>query len=162
MLLISILMLTAGKGFSEPQASFRNSVGLELTYKKPILELKCEQDLAFSNRIEPIERIKPSSKYKIRKKLRGTRDPGLVAWNPEAELAMASKVVVQIRRGEQAFTNLRWDKAFEWLSKAAKQGSVKAQDKLGWMYKHGRGIDKDYELSIKWYTNAAEQGFPSA
>jgi len=39
----------------------------------------------------------------------------------------------------------------------AKQGNADAQDKLGWMYEHGKGVPQDYSTALKWYKLAAEQ-----
>ena len=48
-------------------------------------------------------------------------------------------------------------KAVKWFRKAAEGGSLaKAQDNLGWMYQHGRGVSQDDAEAIKWYRKAAE------
>ena len=33
-----------------------------------------------------------------------------------------------------------------------------AQDNLGWMYQHGRGVPQDDVEAVKWYRKAAEGG----
>lgn len=43
--------------------------------------------------------------------------------------------------------------------KAAENGDVIAQDKLGNMYSKGAGVPVDYKQAITWYTKAAEQGY---
>ena len=40
----------------------------------------------------------------------------------------------------------------------AKQGDVKAQKALGFMYAAGKGVRQDYAEAIKWYRLAAAQG----
>lgn len=44
------------------------------------------------------------------------------------------------------------------LKKAAKEGNVTAQFKLGDIYEHGKGVDKDGANAIKYYELAANQG----
>ncbi len=40
----------------------------------------------------------------------------------------------------------------------AKQGKAWAQSRLGWMYVHGHGVEKDLSQAVAWYRKAAEQG----
>ena len=44
------------------------------------------------------------------------------------------------------------------LTKAAEQGQVDAQYKLGICYEYGRGVIKNLEIAVQWYAKAAEQG----
>ena len=44
----------------------------------------------------------------------------------------------------------------------AEQGHAKSQNKLGIMYRRGRGVPQDYAEAVKWYRKAAVQGFASA
>ncbi len=48
------------------------------------------------------------------------------------------------------------------LVELSEQGDVKAQILLGGMYYEGRGVPRDYEQALKWFTRAAEQGEPNA
>ena len=50
-----------------------------------------------------------------------------------------------------------YKQALKWYTKAAEQGNVAAQHKLGLMYEDGRGTPKDYKQAVKWYTEAAKQ-----
>lgn len=43
-----------------------------------------------------------------------------------------------------------------WYLKAAAQGSVGAYVNIGYMYKHGQGVEKDYQAAFEWFTKAAE------
>lgn len=52
--------------------------------------------------------------------------------------------------------------AAQWFRKAAEQGLPEAQNQLGAMYLHGRGVPKDYTQALEWFVKAAEQGFPEA
>ena len=51
-----------------------------------------------------------------------------------------------------------YEKAAEWIEKAAEQGNVKAQKTLGDFYLYGVGVEQDEEKAIEWYNRAAEQG----
>lgn len=48
--------------------------------------------------------------------------------------------------------------AFNWYSKAAKQNYSPAQNQLGNMFRDGKGVQRDEETAIKWYTCSAELG----
>jgi TPR repeat protein len=51
-----------------------------------------------------------------------------------------------------------YNKAMEWLLKAADQGSYTAMNRIGHMYEMGKGVERNEETSKKWYTKAAEHG----
>ena len=44
------------------------------------------------------------------------------------------------------------------VQKAAEQGDVDAQGRLGVMYLHGRGVAQDDKQAAAWFRKAAEQG----
>ena len=48
--------------------------------------------------------------------------------------------------------------AIKWFRKAADQGHVSSQKKLGNMYLFGEDVPKDEAEGLKWYRKAAEQG----
>lgn len=48
--------------------------------------------------------------------------------------------------------------AMSWYRKAAEQGHMDAQLKLGWMYYDGKGVPKDAAQAVTWWRKAAEQG----
>jgi hypothetical protein len=45
-----------------------------------------------------------------------------------------------------------------WFEKAATQGDVRAQHKLGVMYAKGEGVEEDRDKAIAWLGKAAAQG----
>ncbi len=47
-----------------------------------------------------------------------------------------------------------------WYLKAAAQGSVGAYVNIGYMYKHGQGVEKDYQAAFEWFTKAADAMTP--
>jgi len=50
------------------------------------------------------------------------------------------------------------DAAFRTYLKAAKRGHPGAQNRLGWMYERGEGVEADYAEAADWHRRAAEQG----
>lgn len=60
------------------------------------------------------------------------------------------------------------NRAFKLTEKAAKAGLMKAQRRLGWMYRYDQGTpgyskgDDNWRDAIYWYTKAAEQGSTSS
>jgi TPR repeat protein len=56
----------------------------------------------------------------------------------------------------------RAEGAAAWQRKAANQGSVLAQVKLGMLYEQGQGVPKDYTQAVTWYCKAIAQGDPTS
>src|SRR5262249_7233772 len=52
--------------------------------------------------------------------------------------------------------------AVGWYRRAAAQGDVHAQFRLGFLYAYGRGVDRDDVEAAIWYRRAAEQGNEAA
>ena len=52
--------------------------------------------------------------------------------------------------------------ALKYIRPLAKQGHSKAQSALAWMYETGRGVDRDYEKALIWFTVAIEYGSRTA
>ena len=50
----------------------------------------------------------------------------------------------------------------KWYKKAAEQGHVQAQVRIGRCYARGWGVEKNAREAMKWYLNAAEQGSKEA
>ena len=51
-----------------------------------------------------------------------------------------------------------YTKAVFWYTKAAEQGDISAQCRLGKMFLDGEGVTKDSEKALYWFTRAGEQG----
>jgi uncharacterized protein len=52
--------------------------------------------------------------------------------------------------------------AASWYRKAAEHGDAFAQDRLGFQYANGLGIEQDYAAAASWFRKAADQGQPDA
>lgn len=46
---------------------------------------------------------------------------------------------------------------FLWIKKSAEGGGLNAQANLGYLYRHGNGVAKDYSAALYWLQKAAEQ-----
>ena len=49
-------------------------------------------------------------------------------------------------------------KAFAYYLKAAKEGYASAENKIGFMYSKGLGVEKDDKEAVKWFSKAADRG----
>ncbi|MBK1667238.1 hypothetical protein CKO28_04170 [Rhodovibrio sodomensis] len=56
----------------------------------------------------------------------------------------------------------RYQEAFEWCQRAARNEDRRAQYIVGWMYYYGNGVARDYAAAFKWYRKAALRGDPRA
>ena len=52
--------------------------------------------------------------------------------------------------------------AFEWFKKTAEQGITEVEYRLAHCYLEGKGVEKDYELGMKWMISAAKKGHVEA
>ena len=64
----------------------------------------------------------------------------------------------QLEDGVEAYHNRDFKTAFRLLQPLAEKGVVVAQIELGFMYRYGSGVPKDFELAAKWWRKAADQG----
>jgi TPR repeat protein len=55
-------------------------------------------------------------------------------------------------------TRKDYDEAMQWFRKAADQGNAVAQERIGAMYRHGKGINQSDKDAIFWLQKSAEQG----
>lgn len=76
----------------------------------------------------------------------------------EAQYLLAEHYVSRYyMRGRHSFSDE--DRlAFEWMSRAASHGHVRAQFSLGSFYHHGDFVSVDRDQAFVWYRRAAEQG----
>ena len=64
--------------------------------------------------------------------------------------------------GSRAYMSGDYRLALKYIRPLAKQGHSKAQSALAWMYETGRGVDRDYEKALIWFTVAIEYGSRTA
>jgi hypothetical protein len=64
--------------------------------------------------------------------------------------------------GSECYQEGNYDGAFEYLTKAAELGDAAAHSMLGYMYRKGRGVEKDEEKAVYHYEKAAIGGHPIA
>jgi len=55
-----------------------------------------------------------------------------------------------------------YQKAMEWLRKAADQEYASPQYSIGLMYKSCQGVPQDYQKAMEWFRKAAEKGLSDA
>ncbi len=60
--------------------------------------------------------------------------------------------------GNESYDLQNYKEAFFWYNKAASEGDIEAQNKLGHMYASGKGTDPDLDNAIVWYEKAAKAG----
>ena len=77
-------------------------------------------------------------------------------------LSAASTPEENYQKGQTFYKAENYDDATRWYLKAAEQGHMWAQYKLGYIYNYGKGVSKDNGEAIKWYRKAAEQGHAGA
>ena len=64
----------------------------------------------------------------------------------------------QYKLAKQYFSNNNFDNAFYWVEKSANGDNINAQNKLGWMYVYGIGINQDLKKAFEWYEKSAKKG----
>jgi hypothetical protein len=67
-----------------------------------------------------------------------------------------------VRTAIAAFNEGRVEAAASMFQPLAEQGDAVAQNFMGLMHAHGRGLDDDPEAAARWYRKAAEQGYGAA
>lgn len=86
---------------------------------------------------------------------------GLYFYNQDVRLyvnAFMGYPEEQYKLGKYCADKMNSSGAVKWFRKAAEQGHVGAQSRLGYYYEKGVGADKDLPEAVKWYRKAAEQG----
>lgn len=61
--------------------------------------------------------------------------------------------------GIRCFKNKQYSVAVPYLQRAAKEGSARAQDYLGYMYECGLGVDKNYQIALNLYKKAESANY---
>jgi hypothetical protein len=69
---------------------------------------------------------------------------------------------MQYERGAKDFERGDYAGALDSYRSAANQGFAPAQNRVGYMYQLGKGVDQDFEAAMNWYLRAADQGYAIA
>ncbi|MEF2145808.1 MAG: hypothetical protein V3573_10205 [Desulfovibrionaceae bacterium] len=78
-------------------------------------------------------------------------------------LACAVPVLADgFEQGMQAYQKGDFVTARQIFGPLSEQGDARAQFALGVMYEHGKGVEPDQGLALKWYSKAASQGHEKA
>jgi len=64
----------------------------------------------------------------------------------------------EFKRGQVAFVDKNYSKAYQIWEPLAEAGFINAQDTLAYLYLQGLGIEQNYKKAISWYTASAENG----
>ncbi|MDX8396129.1 MAG: tetratricopeptide repeat protein, partial [Mariprofundaceae bacterium] len=67
-----------------------------------------------------------------------------------------------IEIGQSALEDKRYDDAFQWFEKSARESNAEGQFQLGSLYQKGLGADRDDEQAVRWFRLAAKQGHAKA
>ena len=81
---------------------------------------------------------------------------GMELDDPLCIWAVASKMSSDFNKKEKLFSDILED-----IIRLAEDKNPFAQCILGLMYEYGDGVKQDYEKAVKWYREAAEQGYRS-
>lgn len=71
-----------------------------------------------------------------------------------AEEVAARRFKKELESGIQAYYDGDYNKSFELLFPLAEEGIARAQFRIGVMYRYGRSVSKNGDLSEKWFTKA--------
>jgi len=63
-----------------------------------------------------------------------------------------------IEESRKAYRGGDYKTAYQLIKPEAEKGDAVAQFILGYMYDEGKGVPKDYDEAVKWYSRAAKQG----
>jgi tetratricopeptide (TPR) repeat protein len=71
---------------------------------------------------------------------------------------LTTKAMQLISNGEMLCSQKKFNEAATIFQEAAELGDPEAQLMLGYLYKEGQGVPKDYGIAIKFFQRAADQG----
>ena len=77
-------------------------------------------------------------------------------------IALPALAGADLRDGQAAYDRGDYTTAFAEFTRAAEQGNLGAQYRLGQMYRKGLGVVRNDDLALHWIRSSAEQGFSVA
>ena len=69
---------------------------------------------------------------------------------------------VAFNKGLAAYNAGNFKKAYTYWRPLAQQGEAESQTRMGYLFEHGKGVEKNYQQAVDWYQKAATQGEPAA
>ncbi len=96
------------------------------------------------------------------KTLSRTRGVVGVGWALGVCLIAVNPLWADFRSGEEAYLAGDYDTAMRAWTPLAAQGHADAQNMLGFMYRSGEGVERDFAKARHWYRLAADQGHATA
>ena len=80
----------------------------------------------------------------------------------ELKIKVKQEAIESYKNARLAYQNRDYQKAFKEFTELANSGNKKAQNYLGVMYENGYGVSRDFDVAIRWYQKAINQGFTGA
>ena len=81
------------------------------------------------------------------------------AYEENIKKANEGDMVAQYEIGNFFAASNDYEQAFSWYMKAANQGHLDSQHKVGYYYTNGYGVKQDFTLALFWYNKAAAHGY---
>jgi tetratricopeptide (TPR) repeat protein len=89
-------------------------------------------------------------------------EPPTPAATPSTETPAGPSPSEEFAIGVKEFRAKNYNAALAAFGKAAAAGHAPAQNYLGYMHRHGFGVDQDFAKALAWYQNAAAQNHAGA
>ena len=142
----------------KPVNKANRSNNKKATIPKQDLTRKTTAKKTITQKTIPKTRIqKPARSKNVRKAVtRQTKQ------TPEQVIAGNRQFALALRYENGTGVKQNLQQAFNWYTRAAKQGNKKAQFNLASLYENGKGVAKNIPEAIRWYTTAAHNGDANA
>ena len=151
----------------DPENKRLSSLQLALDSKLAQVEAQQQQEAAelaaAANNTEPVEvdaideivakLDEPEVSTPDNEEVSSTEDSKIVE-EVSAEEITIQKQQAQLEEGIQAYYDGKYNKSFELLYPLAENGYSRAQFRIGVMYRYGRSVSQNTDLSEKWFTEA--------
>ncbi len=84
--------------------------------------------------------------------------PSAIPQTTSSQYATSTQIERWYELGNKYLEDKNYSQAVYYFRMAVEQNYAPAQDKLGWMYQNGWGVEKDYSKAKEFYLKAANQG----
>jgi hypothetical protein len=133
----------------EPENKRLSSLQLALDSKLAQVEAQQQQEAA-ELQASNTESVKTDAIDEIV----STLDDSKIVEDVTAEEVATKQQQAQLEEGIQAYYDGKYNKSFELLYPLAENGDSRAQFRIGVMYRYGRSVTQNADLSEKWFTEA--------